>query len=89
MNNEYHKRVHNSPNEWGKRVSKRNLERHPLYSPGSLSEKRLRSSNGPEIELDDIEEMIRQDVLEILNGQQQLCKTKRRRESGNNDVCSI
>ncbi len=25
--------VHGSPSEWGKLVSKRILERHPLYSP--------------------------------------------------------
>ncbi len=41
QNNDYHKRIHGSPSEWGKRVSKRLLEQHPLYSPSSTKKSRV------------------------------------------------
>lgn len=68
MNNDFHRRVHGVPSEWGKSVSKRIMERHPLYSPGK--EKRQRQESPALVELDDIEEMIREEVLEALLGRQ-------------------
>lgn len=89
INNDFHKRLHGSPSEWGKLVQKRLLEQHPLYSPSKSAEKRLRASSeglsevggsggggggaGVELELDDIEAMIRDEVLDDIEGQQQLC----------------
>lgn len=85
VNNEYHRRVHGMPSEWGSLVSKRLLERHPLYSPSK--DKRLRrettlTARTPPIELDDIEEMIREEVLEALLGRQELCSCGKLIETG-------
>jgi hypothetical protein len=71
INNDYHKRVHGSPSEWGKLVSKRLMELHPLYSP-SKKDKRARLDEMP-LELDDVENMLRDEVLLQLQGKQQLC----------------
>lgn len=76
--------MHGSPSEWGKLVSKRILEKHPLYSPNnSSSEKKARlSEDSPVLDLDDVESMIREEVLEQLEGRQQLCECGQMIEPG-------
>ncbi len=76
ITNDYHRRVHGSPSEWGKLVSKRMMELHPLYSPSKITDKRPRvdlAEDVPPVELDDIEALIREEVLLQLQGKQQLC----------------
>jgi hypothetical protein len=73
INNDYHKRVHGSPSEWGKLVQKRIMEKHPLYSPSNSAEKRARVDDSFQLDLDDVESMIREEVLDQLVGRQQLC----------------
>lgn len=72
--------MHGSPSEWGKLVNKRMMARHPLYSPSK--EKRVRRDEEALLELDDIEEMIREEVLEALRGRQQLCSCGQLIETG-------
>ncbi len=70
INNDFHKRVHGSPSEWGKMVSKRMMELHPLYSPSKafVGDKRARPETDDvvAVELDDVESMIREEVLQQL-----------------------
>lgn len=91
--------VHGSPSEWGKLVSKRILERHPLYSPSKgtwarplrvdacipdppVDKRARREDTAMAVELDHVEELIRNEVLEALLGRQQLCSCGKLIEMG-------
>jgi hypothetical protein len=74
-------------------VSKRMLELHPLYSPSKLfvvGDKRSRSDDDlVAVELDDVESMIREEVLMQLQGKKQLCACGELIELVNSCFCLI
>ena len=51
------------------------MEMHPLYSPNNSAEKKARvADDRAALDLDDVESMIRDEVLAQLEGRQQLCE---------------
>ena len=58
------------------------MEKHPLYSPNTEKRARLEDRDPFFVDLDDVENLIRDEVMESMTGRQELCECGQRIEVG-------